>query len=409
MSNPSQSNAPHIPKPTHSVHGLAEIMRLAFTGNNLAQLTSTLAERIRTNALDAAAMLDLSIVLQLNGKPELAMELQAQALQLTQVYSLASNPVHPRLRMLAIMGPGEVMCNTPVEFLIEKSDIALQLLYLGEGVPATLDIPKHDVAFVAPCEFDRNQALLKHLSAVMRYWPRPFINLPSSIAGLTRNGVARALRDVNNVVASDASRVTYDDVYDLVRQFPDYFPFIIRPVNSHAGHGLEKVEDLAQLAHYFDTEVHDEYFVAPFFDYRSEDGWYRKYRIVVIEGRPFAAHMAISQHWMVHYLNADMLNNAKNREEEAQFMQAFETDFTVKHRMALEAIDRRMQLDYYAIDCAETRSGELLVFEIDSGAVVHAMDPVDIFPYKAPQMTKVFSAFQAMLYTRGRQGKLRAA
>jgi hypothetical protein len=28
---------------------------------------------------------------------------------------------------------------------------------------------------------------------------------------------------------------------------------------------------------------------------------------------------------------------------------------------------------------------------------VHAMDPVDIFPYKQPQMRKVFGAFRRML------------
>ena len=29
--------------------------------------------------------------------------------------------------------------------------------------------------------------------------------------------------------------------------------------------------------------------------------------------------------------------------------------------------------------------------------IVHSMDPVDLFPYKPPQMDKVFRAFQAML------------
>jgi len=29
--------------------------------------------------------------------------------------------------------------------------------------------------------------------------------------------------------------------------------------------------------------------------------------------------------------------------------------------------------------------------------IVHAIDPVDVFPYKQPQMRKVFAAFRAML------------
>ncbi len=34
--------------------------------------------------------------------------------------------------------------------------------------------------------------------------------------------------------------------------------------------------------------------------------------------------------------------------------------------------------------------------------VVHDMDPVDLFPYKAPQMRRVFAAFQDALRGRAR-------
>ena len=96
----------NIANSTNTLLGLAKIMRLAFVGDDLAQLTKAFVERIQANALDAAAILDLSVVLQLNAQPQLALELQTQALQLEQVYTLQSNPVHPRLRLLAIMGPG---------------------------------------------------------------------------------------------------------------------------------------------------------------------------------------------------------------------------------------------------------------------------------------------------------------
>jgi hypothetical protein len=35
--------------------------------------------------------------------------------------------------------------------------------------------------------------------------------------------------------------------------------------------------------------------------------------------------------------------------------------------------------------------------------IVHAMDPPDMFPYKAPQMHKVFDAFHAMLHNHARR------
>ena len=55
------------------------------------------------------------------------------------------------------------------------------------------------------------------------------------------------------------------------------------------------------------------------------------------------------------------------------------------------------RLDYFAIDCGELPDGSLLLFEADVAMIVHAMDPPDMFPYKAPQMRKVFAAFTAML------------
>ena len=66
----------------------------------------------------------------------------------------------------------------------------------------------------------------------------------------------------------------------------------------------------------------------------------------------------------------------------------------------MRGIDAAMGLDYYAIDCAETAQGSLLVFEVDTAMLVHAMDPVDLYPYKHPQMRKVFAAFRQMLENR---------
>jgi hypothetical protein len=126
---------------------------------------------------------------------------------------------------------------------------------------------------------------------------------------------------------------------------------------------------------------------------------FRKYRIVLIEGRPFLCHMAISENWMVHYLNANMTGeNSAKRDEEAATMHHFDQDFAVRHQAAFEVLNDTFPLDYYGIDCAETKDGRLLIFEVDTGMIVHAMDPVDMFPYKQDNMRNVFAAFQRMLH-----------
>ncbi len=378
--------------------GLAQIMRLAFVGDDLSQLTRELTNRVQANESTAAAMLDLSVVHQLNGQHQSGLELQWQALQQQQHYCLRSNPAHPAVRVLAIMGPGEVMANTPIEFLLEDSDIALEMLYVGAGLPPVHDIPKHDVAFVAVCESDSNQQLLKQLDSVMSFWPKPHINRPLQIAKLARDGLSDWLGGIDGVDVVGSRRVSRDELVEQAALELKNGPAVVRPANSHAGHGLCRIEQISQVADYLAAHAEDEFSIAPFIEYRSpQDGQYRKYRVASVAGQPYPAHMALSPRWMVHYLNADMLENADNRAVEGRFMDSFDWEFGERHRRALEAIDARVGLDYYSIDCAETGDGKLLVFELDSGAVVHAMDPVEVFPYKRPHMQKLFSAFHGLV------------
>ena len=90
-------------------------------------------------------------------------------------------------------------------------------------------------------------------------------------------------------------------------------------------------------------------------------------------------------------------------------MRTFDIGFAHRHRAALAGLAGRIGLDYFMVDCAEMKDGSLLIFEADNTAIVHNMDPPEIFPYKAPQMRKVFDAFAAMLHRRAGQTRERAA
>jgi glutathione synthase/RimK-type ligase-like ATP-grasp enzyme len=172
---------------------------------------------------------------------------------------------------------------------------------------------------------------------------------------------------------------------------------IARPIGSHAGQSLEKIETPVDLLDYLSRVIGDTFYISRFVDYRSEDGQFRKYRIVLIDGAPYICHMAISSHWMVHYLNAGMDESAEKRHAEAECMANFELQFARKHAKALAEIGKRIGLSYVGIDCAEAPNGDLLVFEVDNAMVVHSMDPEDRYAYKKPIMQKLFRAFRTML------------
>ena len=178
------------------------------------------------------------------------------------------------------------------------------------------------------------------------------------------------------------------------------YPLIARPIGTHAGGGLEKIVSRAELAAYLGSRKEAQFFIAPFIDYCSPDGKFRKQRIAVIDGKAFASHLAISDHWMVHYLSAGMAAHSDRRAEEAEWMREFETGFAVRHAAAFAALHRRLGLDYFAIDCAELADGRLLLFEADVAMIVHAMDSSATFPYKKLAMRQLFAAFEQALLKR---------
>jgi glutathione synthase/RimK-type ligase-like ATP-grasp enzyme len=269
-------------------------------------------------------------------------------------------------------------------------------------------LPEHDVAIVAVAESNDNQALLAELATLVRSWPCAVVNSPRHIAQLTRDGTWELLKSAPGIEIPVNARIDRQGLERVGRGETPIatvldgcrFPIIARPMDSHAGEGLSKLESAADVDGYLRERAEPEFYLAPFVDYRGPDGLFRKYRIALIDGRAYAVHMAISEHWMIHYLNADMTDSADKRAEEARFMADFDQDFAVRHAAALRAIAERSGLDYLPFDCAETRDGKLLLFEVGTNMVVHAMDQADLFPYKRPQMEKVFGAFQAMLRKR---------
>lgn len=388
--------------------GLARLMRMAVSGVDLGPLGTELIARAGADprTADANALMDLSTVLQLRGNRELAMEIQSQALAIQQLYSPPmGGGCRETIRLLAIMGPGDLMANSPIELLLEEASVALDILYVTEkrGMPDC--VPEHDVLFVAIAESEQNLPLLQKVGEAVACWPRPVLNRPERIAMLSRDQNCALLKPVSALDIPTTVRVTrqaLEQLADGERTLAEIlddggFPVIVRPVDSHAGQGLEKIEDAAGLAGYLAQLANDEFYISRFVDYRGADGLFRKYRIVLIEGRPFVCHVGISTHWMIHYLNAGMAESAEKRDEEARFMADFDSTFALRHADAFRGINQRVGLDYVGIDCAQTAEGKLLIFEVDSCMIVHAIDSIDIFPYKQPQMKKVFNAFSQML------------
>ena len=397
--------------------GLARLTKMAFDGTDLTALWNELVVRVQQEPRNAPALMDLSVIAQLTGDLNMGASLQSRALVQDVVYRSPSANAAPTLRVLALAAPIDMGGNTPVEFLLEGSDVALETLYIAPGLQLPDPLPAHDIAIVVIPDSVETRPMLDMIEGFAPRWPRPILNLPQKIKGLDRDQLCKALHGLPGIEIPMTGRVSREDFSDMALSdvilrdviADGEFPLIARPAGSHAGNGLAKIETPAAIDEYLATRPEDEFFVSRFVDYADLDGRFRKYRVVFVDGKPYACHMAVCGEWKVWYLNADMMDDSAKRAEEEQFMARFDEDFTLWHGPALREIAARIGLDYFAIDCAQTRDGKLLVFEADNASIVHNMDPADIFPYKGPQMRKVFAAFVAMLRKYADTAKARAA
>ena len=381
--------------------GHEAIVRKVYEQADLGPLATRLAER--AGPRDPAAALDLSTLLMTQGG---AMAAEGQAMQRAAARFQRSYEIpHGKAtgpRILAFVTPGDFMSNTPIDFLLAGTDAVLILHFVDAETEGLAGLPPHDVAFMAVGEGPQNAAVLTNLCRLLQDFPGPVLNnAPEMILRLSRDRVSAMLQDIPGLLCPPTTRMSRHALTAVARarRFFDY-PAVLRPLGSHAGHGLARVCDPDELTAFLSLNPEEEFYVAPFIDYRDDRGRFAKARVVLIGGKPYASHLAVSEHWMVHYLNAAMETNSDRRAAEAAWMEEFDQGFAKRHGATLQALAVRMGLDYFGIDCAEMPDGRLLVFELDVAMIVHDMDCATLFPYKKPAMRKLFDAFVALCEAR---------
>ena len=397
--------------------GFARLTAMAFNGIDLRPLRDELITKVVGGTAGPGEGLDLSLIAQLLGEKQTGLSIQAEVLGFHQLFRSPCSAEPPKLRVLALAAAIDMGGNTPIEFLLEDSGIELKTLYVIPGIELPLPLPDHDVAIVIASDSEECREALRIIDEMAPRWPRPLLNAPRLVCNLDRDKLHRLLQgvvglDIPATVCATSAQladVAHGNLSPAEIAAELEFPIIVRPRGSHAGVGLAKIDDRAAMDRYLAERTEPEFFVSRFVDYANEDGLFRKYRVVFVDGKPYACHMAIAGRWDIWYLNAGMSDSAPKRLEEETFMRTFDFGFARRHATALAGTAERIGLDYFTIDCAENKRGDLLIFEADNTAVVHNMDSPELYPYKPPQMRRIFEAFAAMLVDRARLGRERAA
>jgi tetratricopeptide (TPR) repeat protein len=261
-------------------------------------------------------------------------------------------------------------------------------------------LPPFDVVFNAIGDPDATPAVAAPLARFMAICDRPVLNSPAAVARTARQLMPELFGGVEGLLLPAAWRVEQRGAWS---DNPDFrFPVLVRPPASQGGEGLALIESRAALAGLAPDRAGVVY-LCNYHDYRSSDGFFRKYRIIFIDRRPYPYHLAISEQWMVHYHTADMLMPWK-LEEERRFLECPARVLGATGMAAIEAIGKRLDLDYAGVDFSILPDGRLLIFEANATMLAHP-EQDEALMFKNPYIQKIFDAFGDLLARSSGEGR----
>jgi tetratricopeptide (TPR) repeat protein len=299
-----------------------------------------------------------------------------------------------------------VLCNgargdVPVDDLFADMPCTL-LKWVIEYAPIGQEnaLPHFDLVFNAIGDPDLSAPVAPRVAAFLRACGKPVLNAPEQVTQTVRHEVSHLLRGIENIVVPKATRVAALRLRDFVQMSGDIsFPLLLRPAGSHGGEFLVKLEEGAALAEAAPVSA-EVYYVSAFHDYRSPDGYYRKYRVAFVDRQPYAYHLAISEHWMVHYETADMADHAWKLAEELRFIGNPEQALGQRALATIAAIGYRANLDFCGMDFSVLEDGRVLVFEVNPAMLIH---PEPQGSAKNSYIQRIYTAFASMVQERLRR------
>jgi len=313
---------------------------------------------------------------------------RTQAFSQKRLYGPWPRSANAPCSVLVLNAPMPWPQNTPLEFMIDPQAAALHRLYLA-GDPLPEGLPQYDVIFNAIGEAERAHDAIALAAQFINEHPGRVLNRPEHLWKTARPNLAQALDGVFGCVVPRTRRASRDELAAW-----NEFPVLVRPIDTHAGRGLEKIDTVGTLTRYLASHRDQRFDAVPFVDYRSDDGYYRKYRVVLVDGVPYPYHLAISPDWMVHYIKTPTARTEWMREEEKRFLHDPQSVFANWVRTFTE-MAQALGLDYFGVDCALLRDGNVLVFEADTAMLVHCREPAD--SYKHRYVPRIFRAVEALV------------
>jgi aromatic-L-amino-acid decarboxylase len=290
--------------------------------------------------------------------------------------------------------------NIPTRYLLDDR-VFQTFVVTPEFYDPKVPLPKHQVVFNAIGDADLAGRDLAAAQSIVALSGAPVINLPSAVLATGRADHAR-LSLLPGVVLPLTATLPRElllspEAAGRLARHGFRFPLLVRTPGFHTGRHFLRVESPEALAGAVAELPGKELTVIEFLDARGADGKGRKYRVMMIDGELYPLHVAISSHWKIHYFTADMVDQADNRAEDAEFLENMPGVLGPRAMQALAQIQVTLGLDYAGIDFGLSATGDLLLFEANATMVVNPPEPDQRWAYRRPAVERIFAAVRRML------------
>jgi tetratricopeptide (TPR) repeat protein len=280
--------------------------------------------------------------------------------------------------------------------------VFLTTVIVADHLDPTTPLPPHGLIFNAIGDADLCQPALEAAIRLIARSKAPVINDPHAVTTTGRIDNAARLAALPGVITPKTLAVARDVLAGL--EGPAWlaahgfaFPLLLRSPGYHTGRNFALVEKAADLAAAVADLPGDELLAIEYLDARGQDGNARKYRVMMIGGKLFPLHLAISRNWKVHYFTSDMADQPDHRKEEMAFLADMRAVLGDKAIAALNAVCKALGLDYAGIDFGVNARGDLLLFEANATMVIAAPDNDPRWAYRRGAITAVINAVVAMI------------
>ena len=292
--------------------------------------------------------------------------------------------------------------NTPEQHLLARLGFGLIVWQVEFGPEHDAQMPPYDLVLNQISDPDHGEAALK---AAIRFAGRcraPILNPPDRIAVTRRDLLPDLLGGIEGLMIPKVIRLAEpidpSDSWRAACASGLAAPLIGRAAGRHGGDKTTLSPDEAELRQDWPLLGEREAtYLTEFHDYRSPDGHCRKYRVIFVDRRPFPYHLAISQHWLIHYFSADMLAHAWKREEELHFLSDMGSALGPLAMSVLHEVGRRMDLDFCGIDFTLLPDGRILLFEANATMLVHPEEAGSPLADKNPYIQHILDAVDNLM------------